>query len=132
MHQQLGSLSSLDASDNNLGDDAANMTTGLPHFCELKSLSLNSCALHTWPLAGLSAGCLPALQSLELRFNPLGTSPLQGLHACPRLKSLDLSGVVSVVAGVTVTMTRPRLACNTLELALTPEVDHNRLQVTAL
>lgn len=91
-HQARDRITGLDVSDNNLGADAANIASGLPQLTAVKVLSLNSCALSTWPLAGLSPGCLQNLHTLELRGNALGPCPVNALAACPHLKTLDLSG----------------------------------------
>lgn len=86
-------VSSLDVSDNSLAADAANVTRHLPQLSNLKALAMNNCSLTSWPLAGLSPGCLGALQALELCSNSFGVClPADGLAACPGLKSLDLSG----------------------------------------
>lgn len=86
-------MASLDVSENSLTGDGDNITTGLQQIgSSLRVLAMNSCGLTAWPLAGLPLGCLPALHTLELRFNVLGGCPDSGLAACPRLKSLDLSG----------------------------------------
>ena len=88
-------ITSLDVSDNDLSADTANLSAGLPQLSAVRALALNSCGLTTWPLSGLPPGCLQSLTSLELRGNVgLGVQPcpLDALAACPRLKSLDLSG----------------------------------------
>lgn len=63
------------------------------HATALKVLLLNSCSLSAWPLAGVTAGALAALHTLEARGNPLQAAlPPRALAACPGLRSLDLSG----------------------------------------
>lgn len=87
-------MTSLELSDNNLGPGTASLAAGLQQLPNLKVLALNNCGLTSWPLAGLSPGCLQGLHTLELAGNSFGRScPVDGLAACPRLKSLDLSGV---------------------------------------
>lgn len=90
--QAADSITSLDVSDNNLVGDAANLTTGLPRLAALKGLTMSSCSLTSWPLAGLSPGCLNELHTLDLRGNAFGRCPVNALAACPQLRHLDVSG----------------------------------------
>lgn len=84
---------SLDVSDNNLAADALSISSQLPQLSALKTLAMNNCGFAGWPLAGLSPGCMQTLQALELCGNGFGRSlTAQALAACPRLKSLDLTG----------------------------------------
>jgi Leucine-rich repeat (LRR) protein len=87
-------VTSLELSDNNLAAATPSLAAGLAQLPSLRLLSLNNCSLTTWPLVGLSPGSLQALHTLELAGNSFGRScPLDGLAVCPRLKTLDLSGV---------------------------------------
>jgi hypothetical protein len=98
-----GAVTSLDISDNNLsaGSHPAQLAAKLAQLTALKALTMNQCALATWPLGGLGPRSLPMLQTLELCGNSFGRCcPADGLAACPRLKSLDLSGVVDPIEHV--------------------------------
>lgn len=90
-----GAVASLDVSDNNLSASAAHLAAGLAQLTALKALTMNNCALATLPLVGLGPRGLPGLQTLELCGNSFGRCcPADGLAACPRLRSLDLSGAL--------------------------------------
>lgn len=96
LYQAGSSVTSLELSDNNLAAAAASLASSLAQLPSLKHLSLNNCSLTTWPLLGLGPGGLRALHTLELAGNNFGRScPQDGLAACPQLKTLDLSGVLS-------------------------------------
>lgn len=98
-----GAVTSLDISDNNLsaGSHPAQLAAGLAQLTALKALTMNQCALATWPLGGVGPRSLPVLQALELCGNSFGRCcPADGLAACPRLKSLDLSGVLNPIEQV--------------------------------
>lgn len=87
------SLTRLDLSSNPLAPDAL-PAQHLACMDRLRMLSLNNCGLECWPLAGLPAGSLDALHTLEMRANPLGSPlPADALNACPALRALDVSGV---------------------------------------
>ncbi|GBG00125.1 hypothetical protein Rsub_12736 [Raphidocelis subcapitata] len=75
---------------------------GLPAMPRLRGLGLAGCGVAEWPLPrqgpsgggepAAEGGALAALQSLDLRGNPLSELPAGGLSCCPDLRLLDLSG----------------------------------------
>uniref|UniRef100_A0A383W029 Leucine-rich repeat-containing N-terminal plant-type domain-containing protein n=1 Tax=Tetradesmus obliquus TaxID=3088 RepID=A0A383W029_TETOB len=92
--QSAASLAKLDLSGNNLSAASALDPSSLASLTRLKVLCLNSCSLIAWPLAGVPAGALDSLHTLEVRSNPLqGVLGRGCLASCPALRSLDLSGV---------------------------------------
>jgi hypothetical protein len=86
-------IASLDVSDNRLAADALRISSQLSQLSAVKALAFNNCGFASWPLAGLSGGCLQALQTLELCGNSFGGSlTAHALAACPCLTTLDLTG----------------------------------------